>query len=194
MKLRRSLISLLLVFCMFVQTIIPVFADGTNSTENSESISSAREKFNEAYEKIMAIEEVKLEDCAKTVIQGKDLADNAWYWYTSMPSEISDQMPAQFVDHTREIEEANQNIRDSQETMREMKAKLDSGSIDNAEIAAAHEFLKFDECKIGFDARRITIHQQADSACGCEAGDLGISEAVFVAEFNDFIPCFLRAM
>ena len=135
MKLRRSLISLLLVLCMIMQSFVPVWAQATSKNgESKESISDAREKFNKAYDEIMAIKEVEIDDTVRLVINGKDGWDNLWSGALFDDSKEK-------VDHVAEIEEANRNIKEAQDSMTEMKAKFDSGKIDAAENANADEIV-----------------------------------------------------
>ena len=114
MKLRRSLISLLLVFCMLVQPFVPVFADGTGKDSSTEA-TDAKTQFQEAYDQIMELEEIELGFGAKACVWGAGLFDG--------------------VDYLAEVESANQQIRDAKDNAEQMKKDFDSGKMDEVEKA-----------------------------------------------------------
>ncbi len=63
------------------------------------------------------------------------------------------------------------------------------GGVGDLEVSAAGELLELDEREVGLDAGGVAVHQQADGAGGGDDSDLGVSEAVLLAEVQGFIPC-----
>ena len=51
------------------------------------------------------------------------------------------------------------------------------GAVDDLEIAAAGEFLEFDEREIGLDAGRVAIHHEADGAGRRDHADLRVADS-----------------
>jgi hypothetical protein len=60
------------------------------------------------------------------------------------------------------------------------------------EVTAAGELLELDEREVGFDSRRVAVHQQADRAGRRDAGDLRVAEAVLLAERQRAVPALAR--
>ncbi len=65
-------------------------------------------------------------------------------------------------------------------------------TVDNLEISAPGELLEFDQSEIGFDARGIAIHDQADSPRGRDHSSLSIAVAVRASKLIRTIPSSLR--
>ena len=60
--------------------------------------------------------------------------------------------------------------------------------VDDFEVAAAGEFLEFNEREIGLDAGRVAIHHEADGAGRRDDGRLGIAIAMLLTEFEGAVP------
>ena len=73
----------------------------------------------------------------------------------------------------------------------EAREGLGDGLVDHLEHAAADELLVFDEADVGLDARRVTVHHEADGPRWREDRDLRVAEAVRFAEVNDLVPDLL---
>src|SRR5476651_132655 len=67
-----------------------------------------------------------------------------------------------------------------------MEGGRDRG-VDDLEVTAASELLELDEGEIGLDAGGVAIHDQADGAGRGDAGDLGVAEAVLLAQLDHAI-------
>src|SRR5450631_1860248 len=62
------------------------------------------------------------------------------------------------------------------------------GAVDDLEIAAAREFLEFDESEIRLDAGGIAIHHEADGAGRRDDAHLRVAIAMTLAERHRAIP------
>ncbi len=116
MKLKRSLISLILVLCMIIQPFVPVFADGNGKdSETSGNVSDAKAQFQEAYDQIMELEEIELGWGAKAAVGVAGFFEGENY--------------------LEQVKNANEQIREARENAEQMKKDFDSGKMDEAEKA-----------------------------------------------------------
>ena len=61
--------------------------------------------------------------------------------------------------------------------------------VGDLEVTAARELLELGEREVRLDAGGVAVHQQADGAGRCDHRDLGVAEAVLLAEGERVIPC-----
>ena len=66
--------------------------------------------------------------------------------------------------------------------------------VGDLEVTAARELLELGEREVRLDAGGVAVHQQADGARGGDHRDLGVAEAVLLAEGERVIPCGHRAV
>ena len=62
------------------------------------------------------------------------------------------------------------------------------GAVDDLEVAAAGQLLELHQGEVGLDAGGVAIHHQADRAGGGDDRDLGVAEAVLLAQRQSLVP------
>ncbi|MBQ2594715.1 MAG: hypothetical protein II567_15710 [Candidatus Riflebacteria bacterium] len=141
---RRSFLSILLVFCMIMQMLAPAWArpvEGTTTSESSSSrssdVSKAQEEFQKSYDTIMALEEVDLGKMASVCVGGVSFfenigvgAHNLWDKWTNGGNDQQE-----YKDYIKQIEDANEKIRQAKKDAEAMKKQYDAGKIDDAKKA-----------------------------------------------------------
>ena len=66
--------------------------------------------------------------------------------------------------------------------------RLGHGAVDDLEVAAAGELLELDQREVRLDAGGVAVHDQADGAGRRDHRDLGVAEAVGLAERQRLVP------
>ena len=64
--------------------------------------------------------------------------------------------------------------------------------VDDLEVAAAGELLELHQREVGLDAGGVAVHDQADGAGRRDDRDLGVAEAVLLAELERLVPDRVR--
>ncbi len=81
------------------------------------------------------------------------------------------------------------DLRDLAFAIAERAKRIGNRAVDDLEVAAACELLELHESKVGLDAGRVAIHDEADRAGGRDDGRLGVAEAELLTKLDGAIPC-----
>lgn len=131
MKRRRSFLSILLVLCMLFQPFAPaLFAASDSGAEAS----AALDEFNRVYDEVMALEEVELGPVTAACVGATSGVKNFGTWISNGWDKLTNDGKNQkeYVDYIGQIEDANKDIRDAKQQMKEIKAQLDAGNVQGA--------------------------------------------------------------
>ena len=133
-KMRRnSFISLLLVLCLFLQSFAPLLAEECFNNGKA-NISSAKEQFNEVYEKIMELKPIELDGGSSAAVGVASVINDPIGAAANLFGADND-----YVDYNAKIDEANTKIKEAQDLAKQMKSEFDSGKFDKASSVDANK-------------------------------------------------------
>ena len=143
---RRSLMCLLLTFCMVLQLLAPAWAvpASTNSGSRSSEVSKAQEEFQKSYDTIKDLKEIELGAMTSACVGGVTIGQNIGTFFKNGWDKLTNDGKNQqeYVDYIKQIEDANAKIRQAKKDAEAMKKAYDSGKIDEAKNADASKIAK----------------------------------------------------